>query len=91
MVWMTFRELLGKGARDKRIWLRVVQIARRKEVDYGEHFSGQIRKQHREQRCGNITSTNPTFRRAYNRKAIKRGRRQQRNISGRCACSENGQ
>ena len=47
MVWMTFRELLGKGARDKRIWLRVVQIARRKEVDYGEHFSSQIRKQHR--------------------------------------------
>ena len=53
-----------------------MQIARGEEGDDGEIFSGQIWKRQREQICGNITITNPTVRRAYNKKAIRLGRRQ---------------
>ena len=64
MVQIIFRELWYKGDRYKRIFLCAVNIARDKNVDYGERFRRQIWKQKREKRCGNIKSTNPTVRRA---------------------------
>ena len=91
LVHMTFRELWTKGYSDKRIWLRAVHIAQGKEVDERERFSFQIWKQIREQICCNITITNPTIRRSYNKRARRLGRRKQRNIIRRCACLDNGQ
>ena len=90
MVWMKFREFWAKGSSGKRILLRVVHIARGEEVDDGKQYSGQKRKRLWEQILDNIKITNPTFRRAYNKKTIILGRIQQRYISGRCACLENG-
>ena len=68
LVRIKLRELLDKGDSNKIIWLRVVQITRRDEVDDGERFSGQRWKQQQYQRRGNITINNRKVRRAYNRK-----------------------
>ena len=91
MVGMTFRELWAKGASNKRIWLRVVQIEWGKEMDDGERFSDQRWKQQQEKRRVNITITNITARRAYISKARRRGMSQLTKNIRRCTCSENGQ
>ena len=50
MVQIIFRELWYKGDRYKRIFLCAVNIARDKNVDYGERFRRQIWKQKQEKR-----------------------------------------
>ena len=64
LVQITFRELWAKGVSNKRICLCAVQIARGKDVDDRERFSGKIWKQKREQVCGNTTITNKMVRRS---------------------------
>ena len=90
LVGMTFRELWVKGDSEKIIWLCKVHIAQSKEVDYSKRFRGQIWKQQWDKIRGNITITNPTVGREYNRKVRRQGRNQQIDNSGRYACSENG-
>ena len=67
MVQMIFRELWAKGASKKRICSHAVQITRGEEVDDEECFISQRWKQQWNESSGNITITNPTVRRAYNK------------------------
>ena len=87
LIHMTFRELWAKGASNKRIWLRVVQIEWGKDMDDGERFSDQRWKQQQEKRRFNITITNPTVRRSYISKARRRVMSKLRNNISRCTCS----
>ena len=77
------RELWAKGASDKRIYLRAVHISQGKKVNDRERFSVKRWKRQWDQICGNITITNPTARRACNKKARRLGRRKRKNIRGR--------
>ena len=91
LIHMAFRELLGKGACNKRTCLHTVHIAKGNEVDGGEGFSDQRWKQQQEKRRFNITINNPTVRRAYISKLRRLGMSQRRKKIRRCTCSQNGQ